>query len=214
MSDQERDPDTGSAVADPPADPDDPDRPTLIVRMARELAEAEGWDAVTTRRLAERAGCGQSDLYQHFTDREAVMAAVAVDGYVELAAALRVARSSADEPQHRWTAVVAAYLDFANGNPALYDAMFALTPDLPFADLDGPPPLEAAFTELRETLTPLAVCTDLDAFTEVGWSTLHGMVMLTRGGRLRPDLQERRETVVVAQFQPGVPEIPVPVADD
>ena len=29
-------------------------REQLIVTTARELAEAEGWDAVTTRRLAER----------------------------------------------------------------------------------------------------------------------------------------------------------------
>ncbi|MBO4206632.1 TetR family transcriptional regulator [Micromonospora echinofusca] len=192
----------------------EPDRPALIVRAARELAEAEGWEAVTTRRLAERAGCGQSDLYRHFTDREAVVAAVAVDGYAQLAATLRAARSSTDDPQHRWTAVVAAYLDFANGNPALYDAMFVLTPDLSFADPDGPAPLEAAFAELRRTLTPLAVGADLDAFTEVGWSTLHGMVMLTRGGRLRPDLQERREAVVVAHLRGGcpVPRQPEPTA--
>ncbi|MEU2235159.1 TetR family transcriptional regulator, partial [Streptomyces vietnamensis] len=30
------------------------DRERLIVATARELAEQQGWDAVTTRRLAER----------------------------------------------------------------------------------------------------------------------------------------------------------------
>lgn len=197
MSVQEHQEQQEPGPSDPLPGRDGPAQPRLIVRSARELAEAEGWDAVTARRLAERTGYAQSDLYHHFTDRDAIVAAVAVEGFAELAAAMRAARTSADGPVTGWAAVVTTYLDFAYASPARYDAMFVLTSDLPFAEPGAPPPLHAAFTELRAILGPLAAGRDLDAFTEVGWCTLHGMVMLTRGGRLRPELQERREAMVV-----------------
>jgi AcrR family transcriptional regulator len=38
-------------------------RHRLIVSAARELAETEGWDAVTTRRLADRIEYSQPVLY-------------------------------------------------------------------------------------------------------------------------------------------------------
>src|SRR6478672_1548091 len=41
-------------------------RRQLIIESARELAEAEGWSAVTTRRLADKIEYSQPVLYQHF----------------------------------------------------------------------------------------------------------------------------------------------------
>lgn len=41
-------------------------RHRLIRGAARELVEAEGWDALTTRRLAERVECSQPVLHSHF----------------------------------------------------------------------------------------------------------------------------------------------------
>src|SRR5690349_23597093 len=71
------------------------ERERLIVDAARELAEAEGWAAVTTRRLAERVEYSQPVLYSHFKSMDAIMTAVAVQGFAELAAQLRAARTSA-----------------------------------------------------------------------------------------------------------------------
>jgi AcrR family transcriptional regulator len=63
-------------------------RHRLIVTAARELAEAEGWEAVTTRRLAERVEYSQPVLYSHFRNRGAIIAAVAIEGFAELADSL------------------------------------------------------------------------------------------------------------------------------
>ena len=71
------------------------ERERLIVTAARELAEAEGWEAVTTRRLADRVEYSQPVLYSHFAGKDAIMAAVAVEGFAELAAQMRAARESA-----------------------------------------------------------------------------------------------------------------------
>ena len=57
----------------------------LILAAARELAEAEGWDAVTTRRLAGLIDYSQPVLYSHFKGKADIMAAVATRGFEELA---------------------------------------------------------------------------------------------------------------------------------
>ena len=69
-------------------------RERLIVATARELAEAEGWDAVTTRRLAEAIEYSQPVLYSHFSGKDAIVRAVALDGFTRLAATLRDARQA------------------------------------------------------------------------------------------------------------------------
>src|SRR5690349_20292448 len=98
-------------------------REKLIVAAARELAETEGWDAVTTRRLAEKVEYSQPVLYSHFKGKDAIVAAVALEGFAELAGRLRAARETADAGEA--LAVVAeTYTAFAEGRPALYDAMF------------------------------------------------------------------------------------------
>src|SRR3954449_11559466 len=105
----------------------------MIVTAARDLAEAEGWDAVTTRRLAELIEYSQPVLYSHFRGKDAIMAAVAVEGFAEIAAQLRAARTTAPTARAALAAVVSAYADFAARRPALYDAMFIHALNLQFA---------------------------------------------------------------------------------
>jgi AcrR family transcriptional regulator len=116
-------------------------RERLIVATARELAEHQGWDAVTTRRLAERIEYSQPVLYSHFRGKREIIGAVALDGAAEMAAAVRAAASAADGPRARVTALARAYLDFAERNPAVHDAMFQLDGGLAFANEDTPEPL-------------------------------------------------------------------------
>ncbi|MFG3343606.1 TetR/AcrR family transcriptional regulator [Streptomyces sp. NPDC048018] len=174
------------------------ERERLIVATARELAERQGWDAVTTRRLAERIEYSQPVLYSHFRGKREIIGAVALEGAAELAVAVRAAASAADGPRARVTALARAYLDFAEHNPAVYDAMFQLDGGLPFAQDDTPEPLKNAFAALLENLAEVAgdgVHTGL--FTEMFWAALHGLATLTRARRLPPEDAERRVELLV-----------------
>lgn len=176
------------------------ERERLIIAAARELAETEGWDAVTTRRLAAEIEYSQPVLYSHFKGKDAIMAAVAIEGCADLAAELRTARTSATDPRQALAAVAAAYAAFADHHPALYDAMFTLSVDLPFATPEAPPALQEAFGELRETVRPLAHDDDLGALTETFWSGLHGLITLMRNGRMRREDHEKRLAILVGRF--------------
>ena len=175
-------------------------RRRLIITTARKLAEADGWDAVTTRRLSTEIEYSQPVLYKHFTGMEQIAEAVAVDGFGELAEVIRAARSRAGTASDALTHIAHAYLDFARDNPAVYDAMFTRATTLRFAAQDTPAQLDAAFAELRHAVGLAADEHDADTLTEVFWAALHGLVTLSRTSRLRPGYDSDRLQLLVKQF--------------
>jgi AcrR family transcriptional regulator len=175
-------------------------RRQLIVTTARRIAEAEGWDAVTTRRLSAEIEYSQPVLYKHFSNMDAIANGVAVEGFRELAESLSGVRVGAAEPEDALRRIAHAYIDFALANPAVYDAMFTRDTTLHFAASDTPPELAAGFAELRNAVTAVADTADADTATETLWATLHGLVTLGRSGRLRDGHDAERVNLLVAQF--------------
>lgn len=173
-------------------------RHQLIIAAARELAEAEGWEAVTTRRLADRVEYSQPVLYSHFSGKDAIVRAVAIDGFHELADHLRRARLTGLEVRQPLRAVCRAYLDFASAQPALYQAMFIMPTDVKFAHAETPPPLRASFDEFVSCFRPDNAQREL--FAEVVWSALHGITVLSDSGRIPKEGQEDRLDFLIARF--------------
>ncbi|MFE6594772.1 TetR/AcrR family transcriptional regulator [Streptomyces sp. NPDC057781] len=179
------------------------ERERLIVTAARDLAEAEGWDAVTTRRLAAEIEYSQPVLYSHFKGKDAIMAAVAVRGCEELTVELRASAAAAEGVRERLAAVGRAYTDFGRRRPALYDVMFTHRVDLPFATPEAPPALQEAFGELLSAVEPLAAeGEDPVLLTETYWAGLHGLVTLMRSGRLPEQAHDRRLALLIGRFAP------------
>lgn len=175
-------------------------RQRLIVTTARTLAEADGWDAVTTRRLSTEIDYSQPVLYKHFAGMEHIAAAVAIDGFTELAEAIRAAGSGAGAASDALTRIAYAYVDYARDNPAVYDAMFTRATRLRFAAEDTPPQLTAAFAELRHAVGLVADEQDAETLTEVFFAALHGLVTLSHTGRLRAGHDSERIQLLVKQF--------------
>src|SRR6201993_2451715 len=162
-------------------------RRQLITATARQLAEAEGWDAVTTRRLSTKIEYSQPVLYKHFSGMDAIAEAVAIDGFAKLTDALRDAASGAGKPDEKFRRIAHAYIDFARDNPDLYEAMLTRATTLRFAADDTPPQLSTAFAGLRAAVQAISDRADVDTTTEVVWAALHGLATLNRSGRLRPE---------------------------
>jgi AcrR family transcriptional regulator len=177
-------------------------RRQLITDTARKLAEDEGWDAVTTRRLSTEIEYSQPVVYKHFSSMEGVVASVAVQGFGELADALSSARSGATDGHDALARVAHAFIGFAHDNPALFDAMFTRATTLRFADPETPAELNAAFAELRAAVDLVAGTRDTDTLAEVVWAALHGLVTLDRTGRLRPEYRSSRVDLLVSALSP------------
>jgi AcrR family transcriptional regulator len=151
-----------------------------VIRAARELAESDGWAAVTIRRLAGELGVTQPVVYSAFDGRQAIIDAVALAGFRNLAVALEAVDAV---PLAR----MRAYLDFAAAHPATYEAMFSLPSGLAFGTDDTPEPLQRAFRGIRD-----AFPAGDETQAEVAWSVMHGLATLQASGRLRPSQRQAR----------------------
>jgi AcrR family transcriptional regulator len=172
------------------------DRRQQILDAARAIAEADGWTAVTSRRLADAIGYTQPVLYGHFPGgKTEIIRTVALVGFAELAAATRAAMAG-KTGRPAVAAVADAYLDFATTHPALYEAMFQLPIDARFAQDDAETELRSGFDALGAALG-----TDGDGTaTELLWSALHGMSLLERAGRMRQEHRPNRIAELAARF--------------
>ena len=171
------------------------EREARIVATARQIAESEGWNAVTVRRLADEIEYSQPVLYSHFENRDAIVAAVAVEGFREITTAIQRAARGSTDPGKALEKVAAAYLAFARKNPALYEAMFTLPTGLRFAQEDTRSELHAAFAALAAVVMPTHA--DDGTATETFWAALHGLADLERSGRIRPAARAERVSLLV-----------------
>ncbi|MGI8547793.1 MAG: TetR/AcrR family transcriptional regulator [Gemmatimonadaceae bacterium] len=175
-------------------------RQRLIIATARVLAEREGWDAVTTRRLSAEIEYSQPVIYRHFAAMEDLVEAIALEGFGELAEALGKARRQA-APDEAVDAVARAYGAYALENPVVYDAMFTRATRLRFGPEVAAAPLSTAYAELRAAAATIAGARDVDTLTEVLWAALHGLSTLNRNDRLRPCHHADRTDLLIAQFR-------------
>jgi AcrR family transcriptional regulator len=171
------------------------EREQRIIAAARSIAEREGWSAVTIRRLADEIEYSQPVIYSHFENRDAIVEAVAIEGFREITQALQAAarrcNKSADVPRK----VAMAYLDFARKNSAVYEAMFVLPTGLRFAEADTRPELKDAFAALAAVVDRSK--TDTELVTETLWAALHGLAELERTNRVRYRQRETRVALLV-----------------
>ncbi|MFG3342948.1 TetR/AcrR family transcriptional regulator [Glycomyces sp. NPDC048151] len=173
------------------------ERHQLIITTARELAEAEGWDAVTTRKLADKVEYSQPVLYGHFANMQALRDAVAVEGFGELHERLRDARLEAPAAEGI-RAIAASYLAFAAAHPAAYQAMFILPTRVQFGSPETPAPLRAGFNEIVGAFGPPNDRNS--ALAELFWGALHGLAVLQNEGRMPKQYQEQRVELLVTLF--------------
>jgi AcrR family transcriptional regulator len=172
------------------------ERRQQILDAARAMAEADGWTAVTSRRLADAIGYTQPVLYGHFPGgKTEIMRTVALAGFAELAAATQAAMGRKTGPQ-AVTAVADVYLRFAATHPSLYEAMFQLPIDARFAQDDAETELRSGFNALGAALGN----DDDGTATELLWSALHGMSLLERAGRMRQEHRPSRIAELAARF--------------
>jgi AcrR family transcriptional regulator len=171
------------------------EREQRIRQAARRIASDEGWNAVTIRRLAEEIEYSQPVIYSHFKSRDAIVSAVAVEGFGQMAELLRAAQASSSDQRLALENVATAYVDFALRQSALYEAMLVLSGGLHFAQPDAQAELRDAFDALASVVAPF--CREVEAATETLWAALHGAAELERHGRIRPASRPQRLGLIV-----------------
>jgi AcrR family transcriptional regulator len=176
-----------------------------LVTAALDVIAKRGPEAFTLREVAAAVGVTHGAAYRHFADKEALLAAVAEEGYRGLAQKLASAANAtlADpSPRGRIRALGGAYVEFAMARPAHYRVMWG-----PRVNEDGRfPSLEVAISEafalviaeFERGQAKGAFRTDEPSrdLAIAFWVAAHGYIELV----LRRRLKVKSEAIAVAYF--------------
>ncbi len=155
-----------------------------LVNAGLELLAESGTDALSLRQIARRAGVSHGAPRRYFPTHQALLAAIAREGFGRLAAVVDETIGEAGaEPRAAVLALGRRYLDFARDEPGMFALMFR-------HDL-----LRGNRIGLRETSTPLfgvlvdllrrAALPDPPATAAALWAALHGLAQLWQWGSLQ-----------------------------
>ena len=95
-----------------------------MISHGRRILELEGIGAMSLRLAARHAGVSQTAPGYHFGNKEGLLAAIAAQGFKELADQRLSRLAETTDPEQRVVAIVGTYLDFALKNKGLFHLMF------------------------------------------------------------------------------------------
>jgi AcrR family transcriptional regulator len=171
-----------------------------IIKAALDVANSNGWDAVTVRRVADEIGYAAPIIYQYFSSKKAMLRAIAEEGYEQLGNEIRQAANITEtDSAQRFRAIGMAYYTFAKRNLPVYQLMHEPLlygePDEPMVSAD------TLFEFMCQEMNTLAgkSLSPKEAVTRTfqAWATMHGLIMIEancsfKKGLLRPtDVIER-----------------------
>lgn len=151
---------------------------TAILDAARDLAQREGWRAVSMRKIAAEIDYTPTVIYEHFGGKDELVLAIAQDGFQRLDDQVRQAISRATQPADVLKKVAEVYYAFSVQHQPIYEAMFDPGIGYPF-DLQMPE-INRLYTWLGQTIAEILQRTltgrEQMKLSIQLWSHLHGLV--------------------------------------
>lgn len=162
-----------------------------LLQEALRTIQRGGVEALTLRRVGEKLGVSRTALYRHFSDKSALLAAVAREGFRTLRLQLLEVWQKHGGGWEGFDAMGAAYVQFAVDHPSHYRVMFGGYVDA--AGLRDPELMQegaGAFQGLVDAIQSLQqqglVRPDppLQLAQHI-WASVHGIAMLAIDGQLK-----------------------------
>lgn len=157
-----------------------------LLRAAVDLIAERGDTKVSLRECARRAGVSHAAPYRHFLNKDALLLAIAEEGFARLHQAGLDAMQGLDDPRDRLEAYGVAYVRFAIQHPVhsrmMFTQQFDSTSDND--DVIG----KLALDLLLDTASAVAgPNVDPLHVAIAAWSLSHGLSMLILHGRIPPE---------------------------
>ena len=157
-----------------------------LLRAAVELVEEQGPDGFTLREAARKVGVTHTAPYRHFTDRDALLVAVAEEGFQGLHAAARARLSGLTDPRQRLQALGIAYVEYAVAHPSHFRVMHGGIADA----CSDPAFVQAKAATFGLLLEIVGACEaaglipagSVPRYALSAWATVHGLADLLMSG--------------------------------
>ncbi|MGV1006327.1 MAG: TetR/AcrR family transcriptional regulator [Candidatus Nanopelagicales bacterium] len=156
-----------------------------LISAALDLIADSDADEVTLRAVARHAGVSSAAPYHHFLDKNALLAAVARDGFEALSRVQLEVLAGPGSAQDRLERLVTAYVVFALRHPTHYRLMFRTSPSR-VEGAEAEPLREVArstFGRLVNAVNDVNPQISVDEAARlalVGWATAHGAVEVSQ----------------------------------
>jgi AcrR family transcriptional regulator len=162
-----------------------------LLTAAIDLLRKHGPAGLSLREVAKVAGVSHSAPYRHFADKSALLAAVARQGFLNLAARLeQVAKEYELDPKRQLIEAGVVYVELAVQNPEVTQLMFGGFLDIKQCSPEVVEDAQRAFNGLLEIVRngqKAGIYRDREPMnlTLAAWSIVHGLAMLIAGNQLR-----------------------------
>jgi AcrR family transcriptional regulator len=170
-----------------------------LLEEALRTIQSQGVEQLTLRAVGEKLGVSRTALYRHFSDKQALLAAVGREGFRMLRLALTAAWEQHGRGRPGFEAMGLAYVQFAVEHPSHYRVMFGGFVESCSKDAEFVQEATAAFQVLVDSLVEqqqagLVRPDDPVLLARFIWSIVHGIAMLAIDGQLR-GVDEHGETL-------------------
>jgi AcrR family transcriptional regulator len=154
-----------------------------------ELVREKGPEGFTLRAAARAAGVSDAAPYHHFEDKEALLAAVAEEGFRRLHSELEHAAQAHESPSARALGMGVAYVLFAAAHPSHFRVMVGRHLQRPERFPSLAQAAAEAFQLVRDTLLEAigaerAAELPADQVIYGAWGLVHGLAFLAIDGHL------------------------------
>jgi AcrR family transcriptional regulator len=176
-------------------------RPALLAEALRVLEQGDV-ATLSLRELARRLGVSHAAPYRHFADKDALLAAIAQQGFELLGDGLEDAAAlHPDDPQHQLTETGWAYVQFALRHPQHFGVMFGRSTAFQASFPDLLAASRRAFGVLLRViengqLAGRFVPGIAHELALAAWSQVHGLATLLRERQLPVDSESDSEALV------------------
>jgi AcrR family transcriptional regulator len=149
---------------------------------ARDLIQEKGYEGLTLRKLAQRMECSPMALYSYFADKQALLTALALEGFEKLAK--RLDSTVRRDPLTALRKILLDYIAYAEENPMEYRILFLSVETLGELKLsredlqERNPAFRALFKCVEACVKVGALQGDAFAVSTVLWTAAHGAAAL------------------------------------
>ena len=149
---------------------------------ARELIREEGYQGLSLRKLAKRMECSPMALYSYFADKQALLTALALEGFEKVAK--RFDSTVHRDPLAAVRKILLDYIAYAEENPNEYRILFLSVETLGELKLsrkdlqERNPAFGALFKRVERCIRAGVLLGDAFAVSTVLWTAAHGAASL------------------------------------
>ena len=168
----------------------------MILKAAMELLINEGFDNVSTRKIASKIDYSSATIYTYFKDKDAILYELHIIGF-DLLYKKQLSIQNISDPLERLCQHGKEYLEFSMEYPEYYEIMFLIR--IPSLDFQNSPVWEQGERSYKILKKNVAECKKAGYFknreseevTLTLWSVCHGMVSLYSRRRVILELLDK-----------------------